>query len=76
MENKPVPLLKIIREKCLDCCCGSPVEVKLCPVKNCPLFPYRMGKNPFRKKRVLSEEQKELVAVRLKAARDKKRLDK
>jgi len=32
MENKPVPLLKIIREKCLDCCCGSPVEVKLCTV--------------------------------------------
>ena len=75
MENKPVPLLKIIREKCLDCCCGS-VEVKLCHIKDCPLFPYRMGKNPFRKKRVLSEEQKELVAARLNAARGKKRLDK
>jgi len=35
-----------------------------------------MGKNPFRKKRVLSEEQKELVAARLNAARGKKRLDK
>jgi hypothetical protein len=56
MENKPVPLLKIIREKCLDCRRDSAVEVRLCPMIDCPLFPYRMGKNPFRKKRVLSEE--------------------
>ena len=35
-----------------------------------------MGKNPFRKKRVLSEEQRELAAIRLNAAREKKRLDK
>lgn len=33
-----------IKLKCLDCCCGQAKEVKLCPAKNCPLFPYRLGR--------------------------------
>lgn len=41
--------LKAIRLKCLDCCCGQAIEVKLCPSKNCPLYSYRMGHNPARK---------------------------
>lgn len=40
--------MKAIRAKCLDCSCGSPNEVKLCPVTACPLFHYRFGKNPNR----------------------------
>ncbi len=43
------PPLKAIRRKCLDCCCGSPLEVRLCPVHDCSLYPYRFGKNPSRK---------------------------
>jgi hypothetical protein len=38
-------ILKVIREKCLDCCCGSSNEVDLCQVK-CVLYPYRFGKDP------------------------------
>jgi hypothetical protein len=41
------PLLKVIRAKCLDCCCGSSVEVRECPIHACDLWPYRMGNNPF-----------------------------
>ena len=41
--------LKAIRLKCLDCCCGSVYEVKLCPSEDCPLYPYRLGHNPARK---------------------------
>lgn len=41
--------LKAIRTKCLDCCCGNPNEVRLCPVVDCPLYPYRDGHNPKRK---------------------------
>lgn len=37
---------KAIRLKCLDCCCGSAHEVKLCTCDSCPLFPYRFGRNP------------------------------
>jgi hypothetical protein len=40
--------IKAMRKKCLDCCCGSPQEVKLCPVKDCSLYPYRLGKHPKR----------------------------
>lgn len=35
---------KAIRLKCLDCCCGSAVEVRLCESKTCPLWRYRLGK--------------------------------
>ena len=29
--------------KCLDCCCGSAWEVRLCDNLQCPLWRYRMG---------------------------------
>lgn len=38
--------MKAIRAKCLDCCCGSPSEVRLCPSEKCPLYPYRSGHRP------------------------------
>ena len=38
--------IKAIRKKCLDCCCGSRKEVRLCKVIECPLYPYRFGKRP------------------------------
>lgn len=41
--------LKAIRAKCLDCCCGSAFEVKLCACKDCSLWPFRDGRNPARK---------------------------
>ena len=34
---------KAIRLKCLDCCCGSVYEVRLCPVRKCPLWRFRLG---------------------------------
>ena len=48
MEERRISPLKAIRLKCLDCCCGSAHEVKLCPVEKCPLHHYRFGKNPNR----------------------------
>lgn len=40
--------LRAIREKCVDCMCGSFYEVKLCPSTDCPLYEFRFGKNPNR----------------------------
>ena len=40
--------LKAIRAKCLDCCGEQAKEVKLCPSSDCPLHPFRFGKNPNR----------------------------
>mgnify|MGYP001350012886 CR=1 len=37
---------KSIRAKCLDCSDGSPVEVRNCPVVNCPLWTMRFGVSP------------------------------
>lgn len=41
--------MQAIRAKCLDCCCGQANEVRLCPIKDCPLYDYRFGHNPARK---------------------------
>lgn len=38
--------IRSIRAKCLDCCCGSALEVRLCPAADCSLYPYRMGHRP------------------------------
>ena len=40
--------LKAIRKKCLECCCGQYKEVRLCPSKDCSLYPFRFGNNPNR----------------------------
>jgi hypothetical protein len=48
MEEKRISPLKAIRLKCLDCCCGSAHEVKLCTAEKCPLYLFRLGKNPNR----------------------------
>jgi len=52
--NKVTPL-KMIRLYCIDCQGGdergSIKSVRLCSIVNCPLYPFRMGKNPFLKGR-------------------------
>ena len=67
--------VKAIYAKCLDCCCGQRNEVVLCPAQKCPLWPFRLGKNPYihRTPPVLTEEQRKANTDRLKAMREKKR---
>jgi len=66
MTTSPI---KAIREKCLECCCGSSQEVKLCEISDCALYPFRFGKNPYNRK-TYTEEQKAAIAERLKNARN------
>ena len=61
--------VKAIRAYCLECSCGSTAEIKECPVIKCPLYPFRFGKNPYRQRREMTEEQKQVLADRLKEAR-------
>ena len=42
-----MPLLKVMRAKCLDCCNNQPGEVRRCVSVDCPNWPYRMGTNPW-----------------------------
>lgn len=71
IEQKTNPV-KAIREKCRDCCNGSITEIDACTVSQCQLHPFRFGKNPFRTKRELTDEQKKAAAVRLANARTAK----
>jgi len=52
-----------IRAKCLDCCCGSKGEVRKCVVFHCPLWPMRMGSNPFHAKSKHSQNKNEAPAA-------------
>lgn len=61
--------LKAIREKCLDCCCGFKNEIRLCNIKNCALYPFRFGHNPYKKKKEYTDEELEVLKERLKMAR-------
>lgn len=45
--HEKTPMLKVIREKCLDCCAGNAAEVRRCTSVSCALWPYRMAANPF-----------------------------
>ena len=54
--------MKAIRAKCLDCCCGSSNEVRLCTATGYPLYEFRLGKNPNIKPRQLTEEQRATMA--------------
>ena len=70
--EQPKNPIKAIRLKCLDCCCGSEQEVRLCTCEFCAVWPFRMGKNPYRTKREYTEEQKKAMRERLAKGRDKK----
>jgi hypothetical protein len=63
-SKKRVPILKVIRLKCLDCCCWQENEVRLCPSDDCILWNFRMGKNPI--KREMTEEQRDVLRKRMK----------
>jgi hypothetical protein len=67
---KEITPMKAIRLKCLDCSCGQLSEVKECSIKNCALYPFRMGykldENGNRRKgKPLSEEAKKKATDRL-----------
>lgn len=40
--------VKAIRAFCMECVVWQETEVRECTALNCPLYPFRMGKNPGR----------------------------
>lgn len=52
-----------IRANCLDCCAGNAAEIRRCGHIGCPLWPFRMGTDPYRAP--MSEERKRAMAIRL-----------
>lgn len=43
----PTSPMKAIRAKCLDCSGGQISEARKCTAISCPLWAFRMSKNPF-----------------------------
>jgi hypothetical protein len=62
MRHERLSPMEAIRVKCLDCCAGSPHEVRLCVAMACPSWPFRMGRSPWREKP--SEERLEAMRER------------
>lgn len=57
MGHKNSNPVKAIRKLCVEeCMCGSYKNVENCPSINCPLFPFRLGKNLLRKE--MSEKRR------------------
>ena len=70
-HDRPTSPLSAIKEFCLECCGYNSAEVKTCTAPNCPLFEFRNGKNPYRK-RAMTEEQRQVAKERLQKAREAK----
>lgn len=70
-QKNPV---KAIRAKCIDCCGAEDYirRIKECELKKCALYPFRMGVNPYRVRKEMTEEQKEVLKTRLAEARKSK----
>lgn len=47
--TKRLSPVKAIKIKCLDCSGGVKKEVRECIIQDCPLYTFRLGKNPNRK---------------------------
>tara|TARA_R100001369_G_scaffold46737_3_gene73115 strand:- start:15360 stop:15602 length:243 start_codon:yes stop_codon:yes gene_type:complete len=62
------PVLKAIKKNCIECSGGSFAEVKECTVYKCHMWPFRLGKNPWRKE--MSQEQKDKAGLRFKKIRE------
>lgn len=44
--NRVLTPIKAIRAKCLDCSCRQVKEIRECPITDCSLYSYRMGRRP------------------------------
>lgn len=63
--------LKAIKLHCRSlCCCDDMDAWKNCTITECQLYPFRMGKNPFRKQKEMTEEKRRAIAERLQKARE------
>ena len=48
-KRKILTPVKAIKKHCYDCSGGYKKEIREYVITDCPLYPYRMGRNPNRK---------------------------
>ena len=64
----PITPLKAILVHCVECGGSSYAEANKCTLTSCPLWPYRMGRNPFHAK---SKRRKPATAATVRALNPK-----
>lgn len=69
-DKKITSPLVAIREMCIDCQGGMKAWVAECTDKQCALYDFRLGKNPFRKPKEYTDEEKKVLQERAKVARE------
>lgn len=57
LGHRGKPLLQAMRRRCIDCCGGKKDEVRRCTAVACPLWPYRMGTDPWHPQAKPAEER-------------------
>ena len=45
-ETETLTRSRAIRLKCYDCSGGNSAEIRNCVIRNCPLYPFRLGSVP------------------------------
>lgn len=45
-----------IKARCLDCCCWQKIQIPICGVQDCPLYPYRPYQNSAFAARMLNTD--------------------
>ena len=64
----PQSPLAAIRQNCLSCAAGSPLEVRLCTVTTCACWPFRMGTNPWAPGPSMAQRRQRMAALEIAAA--------
>lgn len=72
--HAPISPLQALRATCIAHL-GTAPRVRGCTATACPAWPFRLGKHPYKKKSVLTDEQKRDRAARVGVARAKKLAD-
>ena len=70
LKNKATTPQKAIVNFCISCMGYHKSYVKDCTAPDCPLYDFRLGKNPYRKSREYTEEEKEQLKERARKARE------
>ena len=70
-EERDLTPTKAIRLKCLECSAWAASEVKDCNIRDCALYPFRLGKTGNTLN--LSDEQRQSLRDRLAKARAKRK---
>ena len=74
LGHAPISPLQALRRTCIAHL-GTAPRVRACTASLCPAWPFRLGKHPYKKKSVLTDEQKRDRAAQVGVARAKKLAD-